>query len=76
MERLLQTNEIYGLEIFARVADMAALGEQLGGEKIALFIDINAVAGALIKESSKVPIVLALVESSRGSVEQLPASCW
>ena len=53
---LLWTKGIYGEEMFALVPAVVALSEQLGGKRVALSIDNNAAAGALIKASSRVPV--------------------
>ena len=36
----------------------------------------DAVAGAPIKNSSRIRAILAMIESFRGRVAQLSASCW
>ena len=41
-----------------------------------LFLDNNAASGALIKGSSRVLIVLAMIESFWGCLARLSASCW
>ena len=60
--------------MFATVAGVVALGEQLRGKRIVLFLDNNAAAGTLIKASSKIQMILAFVESFRGCVAQLSAA--
>ena len=42
---LLQRGEVYGLEMFAVVVPVVALGEQLRGKRIVLRIDNDAAAG-------------------------------
>ena len=69
-----QTNEIYGPETFAMVAAIVAFGRQLGGSRVALFIDNNGPAGALIKASSRALSTLVPIESFWESVAQLSAS--
>ena len=49
--------------MFAMVAGVVALGEQLRGKRVILFLGDNAAAGALIKASLKIQMILALVES-------------
>ena len=73
-ESLLQTNEIYGLGLFSIVAAIVAVGGQLGGNGIVLRIGDDAAAGALINASSRALVILALIVSLRGTVEQLSAS--
>ena len=70
------TNEIFGLEMFAMVSAVITLGDQLRGKRIMLFMDNNAASGALIKGSSRVLIVLAMIESFWGCMARLSASCW
>ena len=70
------TNEIYGLEMFAMVSAIVTLGDQLRGKRILLFLDNNAAAGALIKGSSRILVVLAMIESFWGCLAQLAATCW
>ena len=41
-----ETNDVFGLEMFATVAAARALVEQLRGERIALLLDDTATAGA------------------------------
>ena len=76
LKSLETTNEIYGLEMFAMVSAVATLGEQPRGKRILLFLDNNAASGALIKGSSRVLVVLAMIESFWGRMAQLAASCW
>ena len=76
LKSLETTNEIYGLEMFAMVSAVITLGEQLRGKRIMLFLDNNAASGALIKGSSRVLIVLAMIESFWGCLARLSASCW
>ena len=58
------------------VAAVAPSGEQLRGERMSLFSGNNAAAGALIKASSKIEIILAPpLESFWGCVTQLSAAC-
>ena len=73
---LAETNEIFGLELFAMVSAVMALGEQLRGKRMILFLDNNAAAGAMIKASSRVKIILAITECFWQQVAQLGASCW
>ena len=70
------TNEIYGLEMFAMVSAVITLGDQLRGKRIMLFLGNNAASGALIKGSSRVLVVLAMIESFWGFMARLSASCW
>ena len=65
------TNEIFGLEMFAMVSAVITLGDQLRGKRIMLFLDNNAASGALIKGSSRVLIVLAMIESFWGCMARL-----
>ena len=57
--------------MFAMVAAVAPLGEQLRGKIMLLFADKKAVAGALIKASSRIQIVLAGLGSFWGCAAQL-----
>ena len=59
----------------AMVAAVAPSGEQLRGERMSLFADNDAVAGALIKASSRIEIISAPIGSFWGCVTQLPAAC-
>ena len=43
---------------------MVALGEQLRGKRMALCLDTNAAAGVWSMASSRVPVVLAIIEIS------------
>ena len=56
------TNEIFGLEAFAKVAAVVALGEQLGGRRMILPAGHSAAAGALFKAPSRVQVIAALIE--------------
>ena len=76
LESLKETNEIFGLELFAMVSAVMALGEQLKGKRMILFLDNNAASGAMIKASSRVKIILAITECFWQHVAQLGASCW
>ena len=58
------------------VAGVVALGEQLRGKRVILFLGDNAAAGALIKASSKIQMILALEESFWECLAQLSAACW
>ena len=55
-------NEIYVFELSATVAAIRAIGDQLRVRELILFSDNAAAAGALVKASDKVPIILATVE--------------
>ena len=48
-DSLLETNEIFCLEMFAMVAAVVALGEQLRGKRMFPLVGSNAASGALIK---------------------------
>ena len=58
------------------VSSVIALGEQLRGKRIILFLDNNAASGAMMKASSRVKIILAITECFWQHVAQLGASCW
>ena len=75
LESIKDTNEISGLGTFAMVAGVVALGEQLRGKRVILFLRDNAAAGAQVKASSKTQMILALVESFWECVAQLSAAC-
>ena len=62
LKALRATNEIYGLEPFATVAAIRALGDQLGGKKMVGFSDNDAAAGVLAKASARVPLIMAMIE--------------
>ena len=70
-----ETNEIFGLEMLAMVAAAVALGDRLRGERMILFVDNNAAAGAPTKESTRIQVIVASIESLWGCVKQLSASC-
>ena len=72
---LMETNGIFGLEMFALLATAIGLNEQLRGRGLPCFLDNNAAVGALLGSSSGAPVVPALIESFCGCVAQLPASC-
>ena len=55
---------------------MAAIGYQLGGERVILFSGNNAAAGSLIRASSREPAVLTLIETFRRTVARVAASYW
>ena len=76
LESIKDTHGIFVREKFAMVAGVIALGEQLRGKRILLFLDNNAAAGGLIKASSKIQMILALVESFWECLAQLSAACW
>ena len=76
LESLKETNEIFGLELFAMVSAVMALGGQLKGKRMILFLDNNAASGAMIKASSRVKIILAITECFWQHVAELGASCW
>ena len=59
-ESLLQTNEIYGLGLFAALEAVVAVGGQLGGNGIVLRIEDDAAAGVLINASSRALVILQL----------------
>ena len=65
-----------GLEMPATVAAVGALGDQLCGERIITFSDNNAAAGSIIKASSKVAVVLAIIERFWRTVARMSAACW
>ena len=62
--------------MFAMVAALIKVGEQLGGKRNVLCSDNNAAARASIKASSRAPAVLVLIESFWGCVAQLSAAYW
>ena len=62
--------EIHGTELLATVAAIRGSGEQLRGNRIVLFLDNNAAAGAL----AKVPIILATTECFWAPLAQPPKS--
>ena len=64
LESFQDTDEMSSLEMFAMVAAVAALGEQLGGERMMLRLDDNAAAGALSEASSKIQTILACIKLS------------
>ena len=64
LESFQDTDEMSSLEMFAMVAAVAALGEQLGGERMMLRLDDNAAAGALSEASSKIQAILACIKLS------------
>ena len=66
LESISDTNEIFAPEMFAMVAGAIASGEQLRSKGITFFLDDNAAAGCLIKASSELQIILAVVGSFRG----------
>ena len=76
LRSLESTNEIYGLELFAMVSAVRALGEQLRGKRTILFLDNNAAAGASVKASARAPVILAIIECFWSLMAQLSASCW
>ena len=57
------TTEVFGLELFARVAAVVALGGLLGGEKIITILDYDAEGGPPIKASSRVLLALGFIGS-------------
>ena len=69
-------SEISGLKMFAMVAAVAALGGQLQGKRVGLFLGNNAEAGALIEETSRVAVILAWIGRFWGYKAELSASCW
>lgn len=52
-DSLLETNGIFALEMFATVAAVVVLGEQLGNKRRILCGANNAAAGVLIKTPSR-----------------------
>ena len=76
LNSLKETNQIFGLELFAMVSAVITLGDQLKEKKIILFLDNNAASGAMIKASSRVQIILALTECFWQHIAQMGASCW
>ena len=74
IESLAASNEIYGLELPPMVAAAAALGGQLKGSRIILFLGNNASAGYLGKAASRAPVLLALIKSSWRTMGRLSAT--
>ena len=70
------TNEIYGIGMFAMASAAITSSDQLRGKSIMLFLDNNAASGALIGGSSRILVVLAMIESFWGCMARLSASCW
>ena len=62
--------------MFAMVAAIATLGGQLRGKRAVLFLDNNAAAGALIRATSRIQIILATTGSFWGCTAQMSAACW
>ena len=57
---------IYGLELFATVADVVLLGDRFRKRAAAAFLDNNAAAGARIKASSGMSVAPARVAQRAG----------
>ena len=60
-DSLVETNGIFGLEMFPMVAAVVALSAQPRGRRMILFVDNSVAAGALIKASSLVQAILAFL---------------
>ena len=60
-----EMNGIFGLEMFAMEPAVVSLAEQLRGKILALFMDNHAAAGALIRASSRVLVVLVATAGRR-----------
>ena len=60
-----QANKIFGQEVFAMVAAVSFLGEQLGTRSVISFLDNNTVSGALFEDPSRAPVVLGKIEGLR-----------
>ena len=69
-------NEIYVFELSAMVAAIRAIGDQLRVQELILFSDNAAAAGALVKASDKVPIILATVECFRTQTARMSIPRW
>ena len=69
-------DETFGLEVFATVAAVKALSDQLREKETDSYLANNAAAGALIGAPSRAPVALALIGSLWGCVAQQFASCW
>ena len=63
MGSLRETNEICGLEMLVMISAAIALGEQLKGSRMLLFLAKNAAAGAPIKAFPRIRAILASIES-------------
>ena len=76
IESLAETNEILGLELFAMVSAVIALGELLRGKRMILSAGEDAASGAMIKASSRARIILAITECYWQHLAQPAASSW
>ena len=76
IKSLQETGEIFGLEMFATIEAAAALCERLREKRSVLFLRNSAAGGALMKEPSRAPLALALIESFWGFLARLPALFW
>ena len=68
-------DETFGVEVFATVAAVIALSDQLREKETDSYLDKNAAAGALIGAPSRAPVVLALIGSLLDCVAQQSESC-
>ena len=73
-DSLVETNEIFGIEMFATAAAVVASGEQLSGRRVILSVGHGPAAGALIKAPSRIQVIFSFIEKFRGRVAQLSAS--
>ena len=72
----METNEIFGLELFAMASAVIAFGAQMGRKRMILFLDNDAAPGAMNRASCRARVILALTESFWRRVAQLAASRW
>ena len=69
------TDEIHGLELFATVAAVVAVGDQSRNRRTITFLGNNAVAGPVVKASARAPAVCALIGSFWRTMARVGATC-